>query len=403
MNSKVFSFSLLFLFIFLHSHSKNDEHPKLVIELFRHGARGPLDTNGEVYWRGKEGRLTDVGKAQHFVQGAKLMKKYPHLEKVILRPGSMYLQSTQTSRTIESLKAHLWGMFYGKIAQVDEFDVFDYTFYQKFRESEEAKNHFNPHIFDTKVKYFEPTSITITPMKDEYELLITEVCQNIYRMLDPSAHKELDDFMRDISNQIRKELKLKLSSKDIRHLYDLQLANLFEGLPMLKGMAPHKPIWETMKLAGDYYVMQKRFGSPKQRTLLGVPIISKIANFLEWANNDSLNYDLVLLSAHEFTLMNFLTALNIITPECLKNKMQGAENRSICRAPAFASSIFIELWEKDGLKQVRMLYDEEPIPFCGKTDGFCDYDWVKERFDEVTSKYTLNEVRRECSERERDL
>jgi len=372
------------------------DQPKLVIELFRHGARGPVYTNGEPYWRGKEGKLTDAGKAQHFIAGVKLMQRYPHLEKILMQPGKMYLQTTMSSRTQESLQAHLWGLFFGKLAKIDEFDIFDPNFYQKFKESQTAKLYFNPEIYEKKAKNFVPTQIHMTPMREEYELLITEICPRVRKMLEPSKQKDLEHFMRKIAKMIHAELGIELSPTEIRDFYDLQVANLFEGQPIKGNLKPDSELWKYIKAAGDYYVMSERFGSAKQRNILGVPLLTKIGNFLENAKKDTQDYSLVLLSAHEFTLMTFLASLDIIHPDCIRNKLEGNEDRTLCHAPYFASSILIELWQREGGHQVRMLYDGEPIPFCGKEDGFCDYDFVKGVFDRITSRYSMEDVKRKC-------
>ena len=111
------SFVILLLYYFFSSSSSTpstDEadgnRPLMVIELFRHGARGPHSIRGDPYWEGREGMLTDVGKAQHVVLGGKMVKRYPFIKAALRDPKKVSLQSSNYDRTKESLIHHLWGM-----------------------------------------------------------------------------------------------------------------------------------------------------------------------------------------------------------------------------------------------------------------------------------------------------
>lgn len=90
----------------------------LVVEVFRHGGRVPLETKFSTAfgakWNIMSEDLTNSGERQHYLLGLKRRKNYiDELEFLPSKydPRIMYIESTDLNRTIMSAQAHLMGMY----------------------------------------------------------------------------------------------------------------------------------------------------------------------------------------------------------------------------------------------------------------------------------------------------
>jgi len=70
---------ILFLALISHLYAQESLQPNQIIEVFRHGARGPLSGYDKSWPNYEFGALTESGTRQHFVLGKTLTKKYPNI------------------------------------------------------------------------------------------------------------------------------------------------------------------------------------------------------------------------------------------------------------------------------------------------------------------------------------
>ncbi|CAI2369627.1 unnamed protein product [Moneuplotes crassus] len=91
---------------------------ELVVEVFRHGARSPMNitypTSFGANWEIGGGQLTSSGERQHYLLGLKRRNKYIYDEGFLpnnYSPGTIYAESTDYNRTSMSAYAHLLGMY----------------------------------------------------------------------------------------------------------------------------------------------------------------------------------------------------------------------------------------------------------------------------------------------------
>ena len=89
---------------------------RFAFEMFRHGARGPLnikqdgkDIYGETW--NHDGELTEVGMRQHYLIGYRNRQKYKNFLSTSFDPKEMYVISTNVNRTIMSAYSQLQGLF----------------------------------------------------------------------------------------------------------------------------------------------------------------------------------------------------------------------------------------------------------------------------------------------------
>jgi len=386
-------YHLIFL-AFLHVAFSSS--PKLVIELFRHGARGPLYHQNDNYWKGKEGQLTHIGRAQHLVLGASMIQQYPHLKEALKDPNRLYLQSTQFDRTIESLKHHLWGLYHGENLNLDQLDIYEHDFYKKYQNHEAAKyfsswNH-------SEIMGFTPSEIHINPLAQDYELLTLEpfFCPNTDELLEVEHREEFDFIMNMVGYHIAYHTNTSFNAQQIYDLYDLIYANLFEGKDLIHNITTDSQVWNHIKHGAEYYVTYTRYGSELKRRLYGMPLLQKIMKFLEESQEGTLPYDLVLLSAHDITVFNLITALGIVHPKCFIDKMHGDEHNSHCRYPNYASQFLVELWDRNGEAKIRLLYEKELVNLCGTKDGECTLEQFKDIFVKNYAGLNIEDIFKHC-------
>jgi len=388
---------LYFLIVFALLHfASSKTSPKLVIELFRHGARGPLYHQNDPYWKGKEGQLTNIGRAQHLVLGASMIQQYPHLKQTLQDPSRLYLQSTQFDRTIESLKFHLWGLYHGENQTLDDLNIYHHDFYKKYQKHETAKffNSFNV----SEIMAFAPTEIRINPLAKDYELLTLEpfFCPNTGELLQEDHREEFDFIMNLISYHVKYHTKNSFNAQQIYDIYDLIYANLYEGKDLIHNITTDSQVWNHIKHGAEYYVTYERYGSELKRKLYGMPLLQKIMKFLEESQEGTLPYDLVLLSAHDITVFNLVTALNIAHPKCFIDKMMGEKIDSHCKYPNYASQFLIELWDRNGEAKIRLLYEKEVVNLCGTKDGECSFSKFKEFFMNDYANLHIDDIFKHC-------
>ena len=112
---------------------------KLVYEHFRHGARFPesnLNSNNNDLFNihhDFKGELTEVGLRTHYIEGYEMRNNYLN----IYNSTNIFVQSTNSDRTIQSVNAHLLGM---------------YPQILKNLSNEQVKNSYPPNKFDDNIK-----------------------------------------------------------------------------------------------------------------------------------------------------------------------------------------------------------------------------------------------------------
>ena len=112
---------------------------KLVYEHFRHGARFPesnLNSNNNDLFNihhDFKGELTEVGLRTHYIEGYEMRNNYLN----IYNSTNIFVQSTNSDRTIQSANAHLLGM---------------YPQILKNLSNEQVKNSYPPNKFDDNIK-----------------------------------------------------------------------------------------------------------------------------------------------------------------------------------------------------------------------------------------------------------
>ena len=129
----------LILFSILILLTLEERKINLIYEHFRHGARFPESNlnskNNDLFNIHHDliGEITEVGLRMHYIEGYEIREKYLN----IYNSTNIYVQSTNSERTIQSANAHLLGMYPSILKNLSD---------------EQVKNSYPPNKFDDDIK-----------------------------------------------------------------------------------------------------------------------------------------------------------------------------------------------------------------------------------------------------------
>ena len=379
---------IIILLIHIYICSSQNQSPALVIEICRHGARGPLYPEYDETWpEDQYNELTNVGMSEHFYLGKALAKRYPEILKPPYNPDTILIRSTNADRTIASAVSQLNGIYYEAGANI--------TLYQE--SIAHPPYDFNVNILDNLTNAALPSSIYPLPihiLMNEYQLNMTiqpldcpsvDYQNNIYvnqTLLFAEYLNYFDPIMQEIANWYETINITNLQLVDFQHIGDTMICDYYANRTMPNfNWSVHSKIWnDTLFLTYSINFFQQ-LATRTQSEIYSVPLFTQIRSFMENVMNNSSQLQFVLLSGHDDTLLPMLTALNITTPACLfANYLKNITNDPLCTYPIFASQMIFELWNDTNEWYVNLYYNDIPAwPF--KYQGL--YQWTFNEFNNI--------------------
>ncbi|XP_015180247.1 PREDICTED: venom acid phosphatase Acph-1-like [Polistes dominula] len=303
----------------------DDYELKLLNVVFRHGDRTPEDSPYEKYpndpylnysfYPMGRGQLTKIGMQREFKLGEYLRKRYDNYFGPLYIPKTIEARSSDYDRTKASLQLVLAGLFPTKGIEI-----------------------WNPRL------RWQPIPAKYVPRVYD-NLFLGDECP---RYLD-EYNKVLEsaDFKRDIEpyedliSELTKYTGKNISTPlDISYLYHTLMAEYSMGLPL---PAWTKPLFPYGRLYNATIVAYKAANYNKSlRKIYGGAMLKEfIKNIVGYVNGTfEKDNKLFVYSGHETNIASLLYSLNVYKPH----------------APAYSSSIFMELLYKDGIYYVRILY-----------------------------------------------
>jgi len=369
----------LVLFMFICA-SQQSPLPDQVIEIFRHGARGPVFSYDPQWSSSELGKLTRTGMVQHYNIGKSIAQKYPNLVASGYNPDDVYVLANFVERCIESAMVQVSSIFRGTTSTLTNslpkgLQAHLISKYESLLPASEA-NRGN----------YVPVNVNIVSTRDE---------KLIFNGRDVSYCSKMDDFI----NENKKSLKrkeawntfqepinqanaklpnaLKINNMDtLITAYDSFIADLFDSRPLPGDITDSKLIGSLgYGFAYDVYILQQNQLIQRQltsfNTLKGV--LDQMANFR--AGTDAKK--LALFGGHDVNLYSVLAAFGILTEECLlanyeshiKGEPVAAPN---CHFPGFASNLIFEFYNETSSPYVKVYYNDVLVPLCNGQDT-CSY------------------------------
>ncbi|XP_035227650.1 testicular acid phosphatase homolog isoform X1 [Stegodyphus dumicola] len=345
--TKIFLYATVYLFIYLLKSSEAKEDTKLLFVqiLFRHGDRAPInlypnDPNPESFWLEGLGKLTMLGRKQHYAVGKFFRLLYENF--TTSSPLEIDVISSANDRCIKSAETNL-ASFYAP----------------------SSKWQFDKHL------KWQPISISYIPKSEDKYLETESYC--------PRASVEEENVVNSPGGQAfiakHKEMFENLTYYSGTSITDWLSASYFHDTIFIEKKynltVPSwvEPFWDELETVADLSFFWT-FNSPLLHRLRAGPLLQKIIEKMNLKlSGDIPDQKVQIYSAHDTNIAVVLAALNLFN----------------MKQPPYCSSLLFELYEKNGKNVIRLLYlnstnpeKEMQTPHVLKIEGcseFCPLDY----------------------------
>jgi len=376
--------------------------PDLVIEVFRHGARGPLNQTFDPTkpWGNDIGQLTPVGMRMHYLLGEAVKDRYPTLL-AKYDPNEVYVRSTDINRTIMSAYSHMYGVYKNSgpalaenISQVESVPPYQSDIIQKTITQLDTR--------DALPGTIQAVPVHVLLAAEDHVLRPWDACPNAKQWHKANEDKEATDvFNTDMADLVK---NLRAYGLDIQTWWDLYWAgdngitNAFQEIALPAGIDSSSQSYKDLKFAFEWFTVKIFEGSAEQRSLYAVNLLEAVQDYINKKANGQTDLKFVLLSAHDTTLLTLLSAFGITTKDCLlANYRADKSNKDIpyenCVYPQYASNIIFEFYKSEN--KIVFKYNGNIITVCGDNKG-CAVSDFKNYVKKVTNSYTADDYKIKC-------
>ena len=404
-NHKIFLLLFLFTISFIPTQSalpKDDTPPSLILELFRHGSRGPNDAIWDTTWLPSEcSSLTAVGARQHYVLGKVLREEYtnrygPDFLVSTYRPDKVYVRSTDVERTIMSAYSHLYGIFEGDGYTHDQVPGGDGILppYQNMT----LINKINNLVKDGPALPFRYLPYPDHTLQFPDKVLATEsICHNFggwrNTNINSNTYKAMIAAFSSTLNKLR-DMGYHLDDWfTLNDFADTIIVDYHENRTMPSNLTWDSDIIQDVNFLYEWGTVFTQFGQDIQKQVLSTPILDYIFDAVNGSVNGTSNLQLVLLSAHDDTLLTALTPLGVVTPACLyENFLSWKATKKLihpeCLYPTFASNFRVEVFNVT-IPYVRLYYGGQELWLCNGKASYCTVDQFAQLVKTATNSGNL--------------
>jgi len=358
--------------------------PSHIIEVFRHGARGPLSGYDKTWHSHEYGALTAAGTRQHYILGKALAKKYPKFFSKSYNPHQIYVLSDTSVRCVQSAQAHLDGIFEGKgLSLRNDFapEVAVPPFVDPaVRETVASISH-SSALSNTRV----PAVVNIVDGSNSavFQRNRGAFCPNAHKWESENAwdhktkeawHVTFKPTLDTVNSYLAPNHTLK-GNVDVAIFGDAMLVNLYDNRTLLGGLND-SDLLANFTSAFSWFVFHIEYGQLIQRQLSAYHTVEAMLDQLVAFRQGVKYHQVAMFSGHDYNLYALLAAFGVVTEECLmENFLSYVANKTTphphCVFPHFAANIILEFYNHTN--QVKFLYNNMVIPICG-TQETCDYE-----------------------------
>ncbi|EAR84653.1 histidine acid phosphatase family protein (macronuclear) [Tetrahymena thermophila SB210] len=361
---------------------------KFVFQLYRHGARGPIND----WFNGGEQKdiyneLTPTGERQHYNLGSKMREEYKGFLPSKFNHSEIYVRSTDMNRTLMSAASHLQGMFPENTGDFLPSNLTDNYTLPYFAG---AKNYL-PNQKTALPHNIQVVPIHTQPKKGDLVLQPDSNCQyyDDIRLAFYAQKKETIDFITQQFNTTYQQYSL-LANKTFSNFDDME--DVDDTLQCNRYNAKWVPqISQELKANATYLsslAWNFWYNQPELLRALNTPFLNQLMDYLnpvvQGKNVNGLKW--VMFSAHDTNVQLISAALNLTSIDCLlhkrfPDKFKPSTPYYNCEfAPEFASSLIFELYQADvkvdeqinkGDFYIRLRRDGKYMNLCERNSTLC--------------------------------
>ena len=318
-----------------------------VIEVTRHGARVPTTKYSwdQSKWPKNYGELTSEGMRQHYLIGVELRSRYiieSHLIDEQYNSSQIYIRSTDVDRTIISIESQLIGLF-PKGSNISKKSISVSVPPLRVKNLSSIQKSLG---YNTLPNGFSPVPIHSVDINDDLLLIgyYPKVCPYIAEILD-QVHKSSEylnrvkEYQESLKPQVDQIFGLSVEFEEVPNYADVLISQKFHSFQWPEKMT--EEIYSQMVNIGSYFLSTLFEG--KGAWLASSEFYSSLLNSFQQIVNKQTSVKWWIYSAHDATLVGFLTAIDIFDEA----------------QPPFASSLIFELIEDDEELFVKINYNDE--------------------------------------------
>jgi len=398
---------ILFLCLCICLYANNSTLEMLIV-MFRHGGRAPLNSMYDSTWGDMYGQLTSVGMRMEYMLGASILQDYSDFL-VPYKPEEVYVRSTDVDRTINSANSVMYGIYgqYGQATTSIDRSILTLT-YPAYKFSDALIKLVETDTGDYALPNgYQPIPVhVVEPSVDTLLLSPSAACPAA--TLHPSDPTLLDEFWKlyqpiveEINERIEGTSFPKVTSPgELYMLADAILCDYYAGRPQALKYTPEDPNWLNITFSYGYVSHTSAYSNQQYVQMYSVPVFNQLLSYLQASKEGSSQLKSLFLSAHDGTLSLILAALNLTTPECLWNNFieEGIMDDPACHYPRFTSNIKIELWKNDDASYyVQIYYDDVLLVLPGCPNVQCPYDVFESVLSDALNGYTMEDYNNFCA------
>eukprot|EP01017_Pseudomicrothorax_dubius_P043051 TRINITY_DN710_c0_g1_i1.p1 TRINITY_DN710_c0_g1~~TRINITY_DN710_c0_g1_i1.p1 ORF type:complete len:460 (-),score=124.31 TRINITY_DN710_c0_g1_i1:84-1463(-) len=376
---------------------------KLVIEMNRHGARGPIyEAVDHSSWE-KMGELTPVGMRQLYLLGSELSKRYIEEKRLledVFDPNTIFVRSTASNRTIQSAVSLLMGLFPpGTGPELPES-------YPQERAVPPIKADFDYKDLglDALENQFQPVPIHVSKLDMDYILRAwsDETCPSgkwrRAQALQSDDFKDIEATFKDIYPQAAKALgtNLKIPADKVdfvvcHMIMDTLLANKKSGRPDM--IDTKSELWRRMRVMYNIAQLYLEFPTREDVNLFTTKTYHDILKFMEGTVTGQGPTKWVTYSAHDVNIDLIMTQLGLNSWKCHLERYKEGKFDQIPSCPntaKFASTLIFELEQTGNDFFVTLRYEDEVYKIGGEEK--IPYP----KFKELLQKSMVADFEKEC-------
>lgn len=356
----------ILLFFNLILSTIEEKKVKLVYEHFRHGARFPeSNLNSEkkdlfnVYHEFK-GELTEVGTRMHYVEGYEIRIKYLNL----FNSTNIFAQSTNSDRTIQSLNAHLLGMYTPNLKNLTEEQIKKAYPPNKFNEKD-IKDKINEEIKKLELRPL-PYNLQLIPVHilNPWDLKYSSTfCPHMKDLWNDNHKKNikmLDNIVQETNSKYDKYFKHFFKDENFYFLNFDSLINycdhyisdylfnisIFDDL--YKDGLNISEFYDHCQKISEYEIFNIYFANEKYLIYGNTPLVKDIIHFFN--NKDKINSPKYkILSGHDSSIGSLQAYFKYVFKNEIKKLIY----------PEIATIMIIELYEKNNKEYIEYKVNNE--------------------------------------------
>jgi len=356
--------------------------PDQVIELFRHGARGPITSYDPQWSQSELGQLTVAGMVEQYNLGKKIATNYPNLVASGYNPADVYVLADNSKRCIESAMVQASSIFRGLTSTVTQ------SLPKGIQDSLIDEYESSLLAGETSRGDYVAVNVDVVGAGSSNALMFTGVksnfCQALITLDDANAAStEMKNAWTTFQTPIQEVNAYLSGSRKISSLselptaYDPFICDIYDSKTLPGGITDTDLI-ESLCYGQEYYQHLLKSSQNIQRELISWNTLKAIKDQLVNFRKGNNAKKLVLYGGHDTNIDAVLSVLDVINADCLLANYDDHLNGQAlsypnCLYAKFAYNLIFEFYNDTTNPYIQVKYNDVIVPLCSGQDS-CSYD-----------------------------